>query len=721
MALGFQDCCNSSSYFYLDGIPATVSQNEFYHIITLEGPAFCATYTTIPALNYLPPTYTLIEMTEYASCDTCFLGAPLTCPTQETIFLSQFGPGSISVGTDCSIRTLFPMIVECISTNPTFDGFADGVVRLFVTGGTPPYSFFNLTDNTVFGGALPVVNSTYTLIDGALEGEYPIQVVDAQADYNITVNCVLESPPTELTVLRTTSSVSIVDACDGTIVVAISNGTPPYQIFINGIPTTETTITELCAGDYDITVIDSGVGTDQQISSGIVTVGEPNAIIYPNEICLRFVYCQTTFNLTFTRQGNYNFRANYVCDNPEDLGLTQLILRWEAGWTTTSETTNGSINFSGPCPPLPSLIVQFVKTSPNTEQPVGTWQSNLGLFQGETASLSQGVCVGNPGGGGGPAAPILTFTTTNVQCGAALPLGQVVLVGSGGSGGPYQYYVSSTLQSSSTLQLSPGTYVAYVVDSIGTQSGNITFVIGTDPIPDITMSITTTVDIPNVATDGPVDFGAGIDGVYTTSQPVSITVDLNGIPAGFSISGYFKIKEKRQGVFNDYFIENLFSAGEITANGFFFNGSSISVGNPTLILNTTSPRTSGINTNFLPANQSSACPAAPVTTYFQRTVIRETTIGSVGSPLTITNTDTITFDYFVGHIFRPQQNNGCQPGLASQFDIQFIRTSPNIPCYNFKVNGVNYDGITPVVASIRQIGDAFFPSNVYGTTVYING
>jgi hypothetical protein len=403
------------------------------------------------------------------------------------------------------------------------------------------------------------------------------------------------------------------------------------------------------------------------------------------------------------------------------LGLTQLILRWEAGWTTTSETTNGTINFSAPCPPLPSLIVQFVKTSPNTEQPVGTWQSNLGLFQGETASLSQGVCVGNPGGGGGPAAPILTFTTTNVQCGAALPLGQVVLVGSGGSGGPYQYYVSSTLQGSSTLQLSPGTYVAYVVDSIGTQSSNITFVIGTDPIPDITMSITTTVDIPNVINTGPDNFGPIPNGVYSTTQPVTITVDLNGIPAGFSISGYFKIKEKRQGLFNDYFTETLFSSGEITLSNFFVNGSVQPFPpNAVLVLNNSSPRTSGINTNFLPANQSSACPAVPIT-YYQRTVIREVTIGSVGSPLTITNTDTLTFDYFVGHIFRPQQNNGCQPGLASQFDIQFIRTSPNIPCFNFKINGVNYDGITPVVASIRQIGDAFFPSNVYGTTVYING
>ena len=79
------------------------------------------------------------------------------------------------------------MIVECISTNPTFDGFADGVVTLFVTGGTPPYSFFNVVDGTAFGGNVPVENSIYTLIDGALEGTYIIRVVDVQGDYNIIV------------------------------------------------------------------------------------------------------------------------------------------------------------------------------------------------------------------------------------------------------------------------------------------------------------------------------------------------------------------------------------------------------------------------------------------------------------------------------------------------------------------------------------------------------
>ena len=37
MALGFQDCCNLSSYFLLTGIPASVQQFEVFYIVTFDG------------------------------------------------------------------------------------------------------------------------------------------------------------------------------------------------------------------------------------------------------------------------------------------------------------------------------------------------------------------------------------------------------------------------------------------------------------------------------------------------------------------------------------------------------------------------------------------------------------------------------------------------------------------------------------------------------------
>jgi hypothetical protein len=723
MALGFQDCCNSSSYFFLNGIPATVSQNEFYHIITLEGPAFCATYTNIPALNYLPPTYTLIEMTEYVSCDTCFAGAPLTCPAQETIFLSQFGPGSISVGTDCSIRTLFPMIVECISTNPTFDGFADGVVRLFVTGGTPPYSFFNLTDNTVFGGALPVVNSTYTLIDGALEGEYPIRVVDAQSDYNITVNCVLESPPTVLTLVANANSVSIADACDGTIVAGISNGTPPYQLFVNGAPSNVITIVDLCAGDYDLTVIDSGVGTDQQITSTIVTVGTPNSIVYPDDICLTFIFCNTTFNLTFSRQGTYNFRANYVCDNPEDLGLTQFILRWEAGWTTTQETSNGNLNFTAPCAiPLPSNLIQFVKSSSQTEQPTGSWQSNLGMFQGISGNMAQGACVpADPGGGGGGPVipPVLTFTTTNAQC--ALALGQVILEGSGGAGAPYTYVVNGITQVSSTITLPAGNYTATVLDADSVSSSGVNFTIGFGSGTNTIMSMFTAVDTANPFFNETTSFqGGGIGTRYTSYHPVKTTISVLGLPQFVPVQGYFIVTVKKQSLFSDIYE----AAAQQTANTEIVfdlmpipqiedqSGSLISY--PTYswanFTSTTGVRPNGINPNLLPDSASLGC-VAPDNTY--RTTTRVLTIGSVAEPVEIFNDTRLSFYVAIDNAFKPQvQASPCEPAVGVQIEVNFVRTSGNIVCYNFS--------FPQNIRSARQLNTTDYLPLIYTNTTIIN-
>ena len=63
MAYGFKDCCNSSNYFYLSGIPATVQENEIFLIETLQGETFCATYVKIPSVNYSVPTYNLVTLT----------------------------------------------------------------------------------------------------------------------------------------------------------------------------------------------------------------------------------------------------------------------------------------------------------------------------------------------------------------------------------------------------------------------------------------------------------------------------------------------------------------------------------------------------------------------------------------------------------------------------------------------------------------------------------
>ena len=114
MALGFQDCCNSNSYFYLSDNPTFVSQNEVYFIMTDDGNTFCAKYVNVPSLNYLPPTYSVLEMTQFTSCSTCL--DDNACPTTNPINL--IGDGAVIAVNDCTIKTQFPLEVSCYTVNP---------------------------------------------------------------------------------------------------------------------------------------------------------------------------------------------------------------------------------------------------------------------------------------------------------------------------------------------------------------------------------------------------------------------------------------------------------------------------------------------------------------------------------------------------------------------------------------------------------------------------
>jgi len=767
MALGFQDCCNLSSYFYLNGIPATVSQNEFYHIITLEGPAFCATYTNIPALNYQPPTYTLDMMTEYTSCDTCFAGASLTCPSDETIFLSQFGPGSISVGTDCSIRTLSPLIVDCVSTNPSFDGFADGVVSVFVVGGTPPYSFFNPDNGVAYGAELPIINNTYSLIIGALEGEYPIQVVDANQDFVVNVTCVLQSPPTILTLVANGTNVTIFGVCDGIITISVTNGTPPYQIYVNGVLTTETTLTDLCADVYEITVIDSGVDLDQQTTSTTVTITEPGAIVYPAKICLTIDGCGTTFNLTFTRTGDYNNRANYVCDNPQDLGLTQLILRWENGWTTTLETSDGNIDFDVPCPNISSLNIQFVKSSPQTAQPTGNWQSSLGIFQGETGSVSVGPCavINPPPPPPPPSQPTLKPPTISDAPCVGQP-GSVILEGQGGAGFPYTYYINGVVQASSTISLPAGTYSATVSDSAGTTSISYTFTIGTTLASNINIVLSTSVDTTIDAyteVNGSNPPGCPGCGIKQSYHPVKTVVTVTGIdptpfnaggflayqPGVGTLYGYFLVTIKKQSAFNEYYqptyqvqpesqeilLNQIGDPFGVPAPATYYGPQPIiNIPDETFTFTTSSLvvtqalRPLAINTNFIPAAETNSCPDDGFT--ISRTLVQGMQIGSPANPIPLTGVHTddgvtwvfkpLIFYIPIQNKFRPGEYSGCQSAVGVEIDVQFVKTSADDPCVSVTFNGGNLNSVYRASA-IQTENQDFLPHTYTNNGTIING
>ena len=83
-------------------------------------------------------------------------------------------------GNSCNIITLLPLGVDCTSINSSTPQSSNGVVSLYVTGGTPPY---NITwDNGGQGN----------LLTNLRPGSYTATIVDYYGDFSATTTCVVE-------------------------------------------------------------------------------------------------------------------------------------------------------------------------------------------------------------------------------------------------------------------------------------------------------------------------------------------------------------------------------------------------------------------------------------------------------------------------------------------------------------------------------------------------
>lgn len=82
---------------------------------------------------------------------------------------------------ECSPITIFPLGVECVSTNTSTPLTTDGSLLLNITGGTPPYEV------TWSNG------ESSPSISGLSTGSYSATIVDYYGDYTATTTCIVES------------------------------------------------------------------------------------------------------------------------------------------------------------------------------------------------------------------------------------------------------------------------------------------------------------------------------------------------------------------------------------------------------------------------------------------------------------------------------------------------------------------------------------------------
>ena len=80
-------------------------------------------------------------------------------------------------GNSCNIITILPLGVKCNTVNASTPDATNGVIALYVTGGTPPYNIF--WNNGLQGS--PITN--------LLPGNYTATVTDYYGDFTATTTC----------------------------------------------------------------------------------------------------------------------------------------------------------------------------------------------------------------------------------------------------------------------------------------------------------------------------------------------------------------------------------------------------------------------------------------------------------------------------------------------------------------------------------------------------
>nr|MBP6732298.1 T9SS type A sorting domain-containing protein [Chitinophagales bacterium] len=138
------------------------------------------------------------------------------------------------------------LITSVSSTNATCFAANNGSVTVVATGGQPPYSYF------WSNGMVGQVGSNLSA------GTYSLTVTDAAGCSASAMATLTE--PTQLTAATTVINESTTGSCDGSIVLTVNGGTPPYTFLWSNNATTAN-ITNLCAGTYTATISDANACT----------------------------------------------------------------------------------------------------------------------------------------------------------------------------------------------------------------------------------------------------------------------------------------------------------------------------------------------------------------------------------------------------------------------------------------------------------------------------
>jgi len=198
---------------------------------------------------------------------------------------------------ECSPITIFPLGVECVSTNTSTPLTTDGSLTLNITGGTPPYEV------TWSNG------ESSPMISGLSTGSYSATIVDYYGDYTATTTCTVESDTFNL--YKFTS-------CP-------NSATTIY------LSATTTTLTQ--GKIYQLSNFTTGSCTNIQISySQFLRTGSPSQLLSPLYLGVRYFTDGTTTEYYYSNGKIYKYEYPSVTnwgsnqgsfDGPQGLAFGQ--------------------------------------------------------------------------------------------------------------------------------------------------------------------------------------------------------------------------------------------------------------------------------------------------------------------------------------------------------------------------------------------------------------
>ncbi len=275
---------------------------------------------------------------------------PIANPAITTTYTVTVSNDGRCPDTDDVLVTVNPHPVpNATATDETANDANDGTATASPSGGTSPYSYEWSNGET-----------TQTVED-LTPGDYTVTVTDdnsCTAEETVTV---YEFICPTLTLESTQTDASCFEECDGEITITnVVNGVAPFTYSWSNGQTTQTA-TDLCAGDYSVTVTDD---KNCSVVSETFTISEPEAIIVnassTNETANDANDGTATANPT-----NGNSPYTYSWSNGEN---TQTIDNLSPGtYTVTVTDDNGCINSESvdveefTCP---TLTVQYEQLNP---------------------------------------------------------------------------------------------------------------------------------------------------------------------------------------------------------------------------------------------------------------------------------------------------------------------------------------------------------------------